>query len=230
MELTLRVLTGRNAGQVVRVPVTKFLIGRGEDCHLRPHSDLISRHHCSILIDNGVVAVRDFNSKNGTYVNGEKVVGQTTLKTGDQLSVGQLVFEVHASHGDPLQRKPKVVDVRDAAARVAAANVGEDETDVTRWLMEETTAAAAADTSADALTKTQHFSPQEVAELQKSYNAANGTNGSAQEESSAAKTSDSKAGLAGKKGPGKLPPVPVVPTRDSREAAAEMLKKILRNR
>jgi pSer/pThr/pTyr-binding forkhead associated (FHA) protein len=228
MELTLRVLTGRNAGQVVRVPVTKFLIGRGEDCHLRPHSDLISRHHCSILIDNGVVAVRDFNSKNGTYVNGEKVIGQTTLKTGDQLSVGQLVFEVHASHGDPMQRKPKVVDVRDAAARVAAApNVADDDNDVTRWLMDETAAASVSDTSTDDLTKTQHFSPQDVAEMQKGYAKVNG---SAPHDATDEKTSDSKAGLAAKKGPGKLPPVPVAATRDSREAAAEMLKKILRNR
>jgi pSer/pThr/pTyr-binding forkhead associated (FHA) protein len=228
MELTLRVMTGRNAGQVVRVPVTKFLIGRCEDCHLRPHSDLISRHHCAILIDNGVVAVRDFNSKNGTFVNGEKVIGQTTLKTGDQLSVGQLVFEVHASHGDPLQRKPKVVDVRDAAARVASApNVADDDTDVTRWLMEETSAASIGDTSANDLTKTQQLSAQDVAELQKSYAK---TNGSPQSDVADEKNSDSKVGLTAKKGPGKLPPVPVAPTRDSREAAAEMLKKILRNR
>ena len=180
--------------------------------------------------------MRDFNSKNGTFVNGERVVGQTTLKTGDQLSVGQLVFEVHASHSDPLPRKPKVADIRDAAARVAASNVAEDDTDVTRWLMEETTAASGGDTSADALTKTQHFTPQEVADLQKSYSAANGSAqaapaaAAADASTSVQKTSDSKAGLTGKRTPGKLPPVPVTPTKDSREAAAEMLKKILRNR
>jgi hypothetical protein len=43
-------------------------------------------------------------------------------------------------------------------------------------------------------------------------------------------TSDSKAGVGGKKSPGKLPTIPVVATKDSREAAAEMLKKILRSR
>jgi pSer/pThr/pTyr-binding forkhead associated (FHA) protein len=228
MDLTLKVLTGRNAGQVVRVPVPKFLIGRSDDCHLRPHSDLISRHHCAILIDNGVVAIRDFNSKNGTFVNGEKVVGQTTLKTGDKVSVGQLVFEIHASHGDQLQRKPKVKDVRDAAARVAASGTTRDEdTDVTQWLMEETSVVAAADTKTNDLTKTQHFSPNELADAATELAA---TNGAEKVAVAQAKTSDSKAGLAGKKSPGKLPPIPTVATKDSREAAAEMLKKILRNR
>lgn len=229
MDLTLKVLTGRNAGQVVRVPVPKFLIGRSDDCHLRPHSDLISRHHCAILIDNGVVAIRDFNSRNGTFVNGEKVVGQTTLKTGDKVSVGQLVFEVHATHGDPMQRKPKVKDVRDAAARVANSGTPRDEdTDVAQWLMEETSVASAADTKTNDLTKTQHFSPSELTGASTEPQETNGAEKVAVAEQ--VKTSDSKAGLAAKKTPGKLPPIPAVATRDSREAAAEMLKKILRNR
>jgi pSer/pThr/pTyr-binding forkhead associated (FHA) protein len=228
MELTLKVLTGRNAGQVVRVPVPKFLIGRSDDCHLRPHSDLISRHHCAILIDNGVVAIRDFNSKNGTFVNGEKVVGQTTLKTGDKVSVGQLVFEIHASHGDPMQRKPKVKDVRDAAARVATTAGRDEDTDVTQWLMEDTSIATAADTKTNDLTKTQHFSPSDLAGT---TGEPASTNGAEQVAAAApAKTSDSKAGLAAKKLPGKLPPIPAVATKDSREAAAEFLKKVLRNR
>jgi pSer/pThr/pTyr-binding forkhead associated (FHA) protein len=227
MELTLKVMTGRNAGQVVRVPVNKFLIGRSDDCHLRPHSDLISRHHCAILIDNGVVAVRDFNSRNGTFVNGEKVVGQTNLKTGDKLSVGQLIFEVHASHGEPVQRRPKVKDVREAAARLATPAQRDEDTDVTQWLMEDTSVAAAAETKASDLTQTQHFS---AAELNRSPDQPSMQTESDQNGAAAAKTSDSKAGAVGKKVPGKLPVIPAVVTKDSREAAAEMLKKILRSR
>jgi pSer/pThr/pTyr-binding forkhead associated (FHA) protein len=228
MELTLKVMTGRNAGQVVRVPVNKFLIGRSDDCHLRPHSDLISRHHCAILIDNGVVAVRDFNSRNGTFVNGEKVVGQTTLKTGDTLSVGQLVFEVHASHGEPVQRRPKVKDVREAAARLAAPSERDEDTDVTEWLMEDTSVAAAAETKASDLTQTQQFS---AAELGRPTDQSAASRESDQGVSAGSpKTSDSKGGVGGKKVPGKLPTVPALVTKDSREAAAEMLKKILRSR
>src|SRR5687768_11349449 len=222
MELTLKVMSGRNAGQMVRVPVNKFLIGRSDDCHLRPHSDLISRHHCAILIDNGVVAVRNFNSRNGTFVNGEKVVGQTTLKTGDVLSVGQLIFEVHASHGEPVQRRPKVKDMRDAAARLANPSERDEDTDVTQWLMEDTSVAAVADTKSSDLTQTQHFSPEELNLQVEQSGATNGQERVVPAE--AIKTSDSKAGVSGKKAPGKLPTIPAMATKDSREAAAEMLK------
>ena len=94
MELKLKVVEGKNAGQEIAVAGKKFFIGRAEDCHLRPGSDLISRHHCVLLIEDGYVGVRDFGSKNGTYVNDERVVGERELKAGDRLLVGPLRFEV----------------------------------------------------------------------------------------------------------------------------------------
>ena len=51
MEVSLKVVVGANAGKELKVPGPKFFIGRAEDCHLRPKSDLISRHHCVLLID-----------------------------------------------------------------------------------------------------------------------------------------------------------------------------------
>jgi predicted component of type VI protein secretion system len=231
MELSLKVISGRNAGQVIKVPVTKFIIGRSEDCHLRPHSDLVSRHHCAILIDNGTVAIRDFNSKNGTFVNGEKVVGQCDLKSGDKVAVGQLVFEVHAAHGSAIGHKPKVKGVRDVAARTATSTAPDEDTDVSRWLAEETSINSASDTkSSEELARTRQVTADELAHLQR-----NETN--AEDETVAAQAvSDSKVGLSEgksgflKKSAGKLPQVPQSATKDSREAASEMLKKILRNR
>jgi predicted component of type VI protein secretion system len=230
MELSLKVLSGRNAGQLIKVPVTKFIIGRSEDCHLRPHSDLVSRHHCAILIDNGTVAIRDFNSKNGTFVNGEKVVGQCDLKSGDKVAVGQLVFEVHAAHGSAIGHKPKVKGVRDVAARTATSTAPDEDTDVSRWLAEDTSINSASDTkSSEELARTRQVSADELAHLRRSE-----TNG--EDETVAAAVSDSKAGLTEgksgivKKSTGKLPQVPQSATKDSREAAAEMLRKILRNR
>jgi pSer/pThr/pTyr-binding forkhead associated (FHA) protein len=231
MELSLKVISGRNAGQVIKVPVTKFIIGRSEDCHLRPHSDLVSRHHCAILIDNGTVAIRDFNSKNGTFVNGEKVVGQCDLKSGDKVAVGQLVFEVHAAHGSAIGHKPKVKGVHDVAARTATSTAPDEDTDVSRWLADDTSINSASDTkSSEELAKTRHVTAEELAHLR--HNETNG----AEDDTVASAVSDSKAGLTEgkssifKKTPGKLPQTPQSTTKDSREAAAEMLKKILRNR
>ncbi len=98
MDMKLKVLEGKNAGQEISVKGNKFLIGRAEDCHLRPASEMISRHHCAILVEDGYMGIRDFGSKNGTYVNEERIVGERELKAGDRLAIGHLRFEVHVAH------------------------------------------------------------------------------------------------------------------------------------
>lgn len=94
MDASFKVLTGPRAGQELPLKGPKFLIGRAEDCHVRPRSDSVSRHHCVILIEAGLVTVRDFGSKNGTLVNGQRVKGECPLKNGDNLTVGPLQFEL----------------------------------------------------------------------------------------------------------------------------------------
>jgi pSer/pThr/pTyr-binding forkhead associated (FHA) protein len=136
MDVTLRVTQGKNVGQDVPIPGKKFLIGRAEDCHLRAGSDLISRHHCIIIIEDGYLSLRDFGSKNGSYVNDERVGGECELKHGDQLRVGPLEFTVQVSQGSLSgKKKPPVHDAKEAAARTAASPV-EEEPDVARWLSE----------------------------------------------------------------------------------------------
>ena len=90
MEVRLKVQVGKNVGQELLVPGPKFFIGRAEDCQLRPRSDLISRHHCVLLVEEGFVAVRDFGSKNGTLVNGSEIPeGQVIpVHPGDLIHVG----------------------------------------------------------------------------------------------------------------------------------------------
>lgn len=139
MELTLKLLSGRSAGQELKVPAKKFLIGRAEDCHLRPHSDLVSRHHCALLVEEGFCAVRDFGSKNGTLVNEERVVGQRELHNGDRLKVGVLEFEVQLTSSVGGKKRPKVKDVKDAAVRTAAGSPPkmEEDDDISDWLSDD---------------------------------------------------------------------------------------------
>jgi pSer/pThr/pTyr-binding forkhead associated (FHA) protein len=136
MELTLKLLTGSSAGKEIKVPRSKFLIGRADDCHLRPHSDMVSRHHCVLLIEEGFCAIRDFGSKNGTLVNDERVVGQRELKNGDKLKIGVLEFEIELTSSVGGKKRPKVKDVKDVAQRTAVgAAAGEsDDDDISDWL------------------------------------------------------------------------------------------------
>lgn len=72
---------------------SRTLIGRQTGCHVRIRSGEVSREHCEIVVQEGSAVVRDKGSRNGTFVNGVKVV-EKRLEAGDLLAVGPLVFLV----------------------------------------------------------------------------------------------------------------------------------------
>jgi serine/threonine-protein kinase len=87
------------------------LVGRGEDCQLQLPSDddhrLVSRHHCLLDINPPDVRVRDFGSRNGTYVNGVKI-GQRDAKQSADEAVG-LTFPIHDLHAGDVIKLGKTV-------------------------------------------------------------------------------------------------------------------------
>jgi predicted component of type VI protein secretion system len=95
MQVILRRLFAFHGPDCIHVDKAQLLIGRGEDCHFSPATPLLSRRHCEIVIDNERWCVRDLGSRNGTYVNSERVEGSRELRTGDVLNVGLAFYEVH---------------------------------------------------------------------------------------------------------------------------------------
>ncbi|MCA9004083.1 MAG: FHA domain-containing protein [Planctomycetaceae bacterium] len=98
LQLSLKVVGGRHDGKQIPISGKKFLIGREEDCHLRPNSDMVSRHHCVFTVDEYSVRLRDFGSTNGTAVNGKRIKGEVQLSHGDQIQIGKLEFVIQISH------------------------------------------------------------------------------------------------------------------------------------
>ncbi len=217
MEVQLTVLTGVNAGQVIRITGAKFFIGRSEDCHLRPVSDLISRHHCVIVMDGTYAAVRDFNSRNGTFVNGERVQVERQLFTGDRLKVGPLEFEV-ALVEQPAKKRPKVTSVKEAAARTAQVDAASalDEPDLTDWLTDDQSEASSGETRS---ISRQELTTRETVEATLDDLVK-------QEAAPAPQPTEPKQPP---RKPGKLPPPPPM-GNSSEDAAAEVLRKLRRLR
>ncbi len=90
----LKVVGGKHVGQVIPLNRRKFLIGREQDCQLRPNSEMVSRHHCVFSVDDYSVRLRDLGSTNGTLVNGERIRKDVVLVAGDIIVIGNLEFEL----------------------------------------------------------------------------------------------------------------------------------------
>lgn len=94
MVVKLVVLKGKAKGREIPLPSSQFLIGRGASCHLRPHSELVSKLHCAIARKpGGKVVIRDLKSRNCTYLNDEPVKGSARARDGDVLAIGPLQFQ-----------------------------------------------------------------------------------------------------------------------------------------
>jgi EAL domain-containing protein (putative c-di-GMP-specific phosphodiesterase class I) len=74
--------------------VVPFRIGRQDGCDLQLFTPGISGMHAEIVESNGGLVVRDAGSKNGTFVNGERLEGERVLREGDVLELGEHEFRL----------------------------------------------------------------------------------------------------------------------------------------
>jgi pSer/pThr/pTyr-binding forkhead associated (FHA) protein len=102
-QVRFRVVQGQPMGKVLLFPIGReFLFGRGAECAVRANSEWVSRQHCLLRVDEERAFLRDLGSRNGTLVNGERLVGERQLTHHDQVQVGPLVFEVDLEEsGEP---------------------------------------------------------------------------------------------------------------------------------
>ena len=139
MNVQLVVAAGSRAGQVIPIVGNRFVIGRADDCNLKPRSELISRYHCEIFLEDGEVFVRDMGSKNGVFLNGSQITETYEVKNGDALTIGPLEFFVNIIVEPKPTKMPKVQSVSDAVARTVALQSGgsqkDQEDSIADWLL-----------------------------------------------------------------------------------------------
>ena len=220
MQVRLKVLQGSKTGKEIKLPTPQCLVGRSEECHLRPQTDAISRRHCLIMMTENEVVVRDLKSRNGTFVNGEKVAEEAVLLSGDQLRIGPLSFEVVIETAKA--KRPKVHDIKEVATRTAEGGTSDLTTEldnIDQWLSE-----------ADVEDQEKRQSDPETRQFRlDDTSAPAGGEVKPIVADGDTKTIDPPKRPA-KKSPGKLPPRPATDAKDSRQAASDMLKKFFNRR
>jgi serine phosphatase RsbU (regulator of sigma subunit) len=108
----LLTVQGPSVGQ--RFPLTRerVEIGRQGDSDIYLESLAVSRQHARLVRDGTAWFVEDAGSSNGTYINGEPVVGRVPLREGDALQIGPYVFGLRADQQPIFADSSQVIRAR----------------------------------------------------------------------------------------------------------------------
>src|SRR5947208_15441707 len=95
-------LTGRSH----ELKAERTTVGRVEDNTFQIPDASVSSHHCEILLKGSDVVIRDLDSTNGTFINGQQIT-EATLKPSQILRLGQVEGRLEGDQGTTSQKKMK---------------------------------------------------------------------------------------------------------------------------
>jgi len=91
----LVVLSEGFTGLTCELKADKTTVGRLEDNAFQISEPSVSSHHCELTRRGVDLLVKDLNSTNGTFINGEKVA-EAVLKPGQILRLGQVEMRLES--------------------------------------------------------------------------------------------------------------------------------------
>jgi pSer/pThr/pTyr-binding forkhead associated (FHA) protein len=80
----------------------EIMIGRDTHCDLSVLDEALSSHHARITFHHGQWWLEDLNSRNGTFLNREKLNTPAVIITGDQFKCGNTLFDIRVDADDSL--------------------------------------------------------------------------------------------------------------------------------
>ena len=78
----------------------KIVLGRDPSCDISIPVEHLSRRHVECEVKGGKLLIRDLDSSNGTYLNGNRIT-ESHAKPGDKIKVDVISFEVVGPQADP---------------------------------------------------------------------------------------------------------------------------------
>lgn len=76
------------SGEVHRLYIPSAVLGRSHTCDLSFDSAGVSRRHCEIVVRPDGLLVRDLGSSHGTFLDGNRVRGESPLLVGQEIRLG----------------------------------------------------------------------------------------------------------------------------------------------
>ncbi|MEM8945488.1 MAG: SpoIIE family protein phosphatase [Planctomycetota bacterium] len=90
---SLKVLEGGEIGREYDLDGERWVLGRSPECDVVLDVAAISRRHVILTEETGGFFVQDLGSRNGTYINNQRVVDRAPIRHGDQMLICDLLFE-----------------------------------------------------------------------------------------------------------------------------------------
>ncbi len=113
MDVKIVAISPKGTRKIFPLVAQETTLGRQNDCDLKIPLSEISRKHCQIIVEENSVRIKDLESANGTFVDGEKVTEQE-LKPGNVISLAGAINFMIQINGEPaeideikLRQKPK---------------------------------------------------------------------------------------------------------------------------
>ncbi|HEX5137970.1 MAG TPA: FHA domain-containing protein [Planctomycetota bacterium] len=92
-----------------RIPLRRgqaYTLGRGRKCDVLLEDRACSRSHARLTVDRGgrALMLEDLHSRNGTFLDGDLVLGPREVPEGGRIRVGTTIFLAHVKEADDEER------------------------------------------------------------------------------------------------------------------------------
>jgi pSer/pThr/pTyr-binding forkhead associated (FHA) protein len=120
LEYILSFVAGKDQGREFPLPGNlDIVVGRVSDVDLLLIDEKVSRKHAKISTRGGKIVIQDLGSRNGTFVNGQRLTAPVDLRMGDEIVIGSSTLKLSSFSETRLITPPKNMHSHEAP-RLAA--------------------------------------------------------------------------------------------------------------
>src|SRR3954471_7349416 len=98
----LEIVKGNSAGTRFELDGDRSVIGRSADCEVPLDVPAVSRRHAAIFRESGHYFIEDLQSRNGTFLNDNRLTERAPLGEGDRLVICDQEFRFYTGQGEAL--------------------------------------------------------------------------------------------------------------------------------
>jgi hypothetical protein len=92
-------VAGQTVGREFQLNGQELRVGRAPSCEINLDGDpLVSRFHAKLQATESGYTITDLGSSNGTLVNDQEIKGETPIREGDEVTIGECRFKITSGY------------------------------------------------------------------------------------------------------------------------------------